>query len=428
MESNKIKLFHKIGVNIARYIVSTVFIFSGFVKIIDPMGFFYKLQDYAIAFNLDAIPSFLLLGASFFLSALEFVVGLYLFFGVRRKISAFISLLLMGVMTPLTLLLAILNPISDCGCFGDALVISNWQTFWKNIILLLLIIFLYRNSRKITRFFSIETNWVVSLYSIFFIFILGFYCLYYLPIIDFRPYKIGVNIPEAMSIPVDAKLPEYETTFIMEKDGVEKRFSLENYPDSTWTYVDSETKLISAGYTPKIENFTITDIEYGDDITDSILYDNNYNFILIAHQIFKADDSNIDLINEIYDYSKDNNYNFICLTSSPIEDIEEWRDKTGAEYPFYHSDDITLKTIIRSNPGLVLLKNGTIYNKWDHHSLPDEFDLDRPLHELELGQIKYRSTKHILLIVLGWYIIPLLVIFGLDKIYQRSKKKREKTE
>lgn len=426
MEKKSVELIHKVLVNIVRYLVASVFIFSGFVKIVDPLGFVYKLQDYVAAIDIHSIPQFIFITGALSISAVEFIIGIYLFFGVRRRISSFLSLVLMCFMTPLTFILAITNPISDCGCFGDALVLTNWQTFWKNVVLLGLIIYLYKHNRKIIRFFSIETNWIVSLYSIFYVFALGIYCLVYLPILDFRPFKIGTDIVKEMSIPEGAEEPIYDTYYIMEKDGVQKQFSLENYPDSTWSFVDAKTELIYPGYIPKIQNFTITDIETGEDFTDSILLDTHYNFILVAHRIDHADDSNIDLINEIYDYSKNNNYNFICLTSSPVEDILEWQDKTGANYQFYHSDDITLKTIIRSNPGLLLMKDGVIYNKWDHYSLPDEFVLNAPLNQIDLGEIQYRSTKYIIGAVVGWYFVPLLIIFGLDKIYLAFKRRKEK--
>ena len=148
-----------------------------------------------------------------------------------------------------------------------------------------------------------------------------------------------------------------------------------------------------------------------------------YKFILVAHRINEADDSNIDLINEVYDYSVDQNYPFICLTSSLESDIEEWSDKTGAEYPFYHADDITLKTIIRSNPGLLLLKDGVIINKWDHHSIPDEYQLTDSLDKLELGKLSKIDNKETLLYVVLWYFGPLFVLFGLDLLNRRRKQK-----
>lgn len=423
MENNHIQILKSIWTNICRYVISAVFVFSGFVKIIDPLGSFYKLQDYAEAFSLLWVPNWVLMFAGIALAGVEFTIGLFLFFGVRRDTSTVLSLLLMLVMTPLTLILALTDPISDCGCFGDALVLTNWQTFGKNIVLLSFAIWSYRYRKLIIPLFTEKTNWIVSLYTVIYVIALGIYSYRYLPLIDFRPYKVGVNILESMNIPEGEKEPEYETLFLMEKEGKKELFDINNYPDSTWTFVEAKTKLIKEGYIPAIQNFFMLDMNTREDITDSFLRNEGYAFILVAHKIDLADDSNIDLINEIYDYSMEYGYPFVCLTSSLQEEIEDWSDRTGAEYPFYLADDITLKTIIRSNPGLVLLKNGVIMNKWDHHSLPDEYMLTDSLDQLELGNMNKADNKKTLIYVVLWYFVPLLVLFGLDLLNRRRKQK-----
>ena len=423
MENNHIQILKSIWTNICRYVISAVFVFSGFVKIIDPLGSFYKLQDYAEAFSLLWVPNWVLMFAGIALAGVEFTIGLFLFFGVRRDTSTVLSLLLMLVMTPLTLILALTDPISDCGCFGDALVLTNWQTFGKNIVLLSFAIWSYRYRKLIIPLFTEKTNWIVSLYTVIYVIALGIYSYRYLPLIDFRPYKVGVNILESMNIPEGEKEPEYETLFLMEKEGKKELFDINNYPDSTWTFVEAKTKLIKEGYIPAIQNFFMLDMNTREDITDSFLRNEGYAFILVAHKIDLADDSNIDLINEIYDYSMEYGYPFVCLTSSLQEEIEDWSDRTGAEYPFYLADDITLKTIIRSNPGLMLLKNGVIMNKWDHHSLPDEYMLTDSLDQLELGNMNKADNKKTLIYVVLWYFVPLLVLFGLDLLNRRRKQK-----
>ena len=423
MENNHIQILKSIWTNICRYVISAVFVFSGFVKIIDPLGSFYKLQDYAEAFSLLWVPNWVLMFAGIALAGVEFTIGLFLFFGVRRDTSTVLSLLLMLVMTPLTLILALTDPISDCGCFGDALVLTNWQTFGKNIVLLSFAIWSYRYRKLIIPLFTEKTNWIVSLYTVIYVIALGIYSYRYLPLIDFRPYKVGVNILESMNIPDGEKEPEYETLFLMEKEGKKELFDINNYPDSTWTFVEAKTKLIKEGYVPAIQNFFMLDMNTREDITDSFLRNEGYAFILVAHKIDLADDSNIDLINEIYDYSMEYGYPFVCLTSSLQEEIEDWSDRTGAEYPFYLADDITLKTIIRSNPGLMLLKNGVIMNKWDHHSLPDEYMLTDSLDQLELGNMNKADNKKTLIYVVLWYFVPLLVLFGLDLLNRRRKQK-----
>ena len=229
--------------------LAALFIFSGFVKAVDPLGSFYKIQDYLTAFGIISwFPAYLPLLFAIVLSSAEFCVGVFLFFGVRRKIASTLALLLMGVMTPLTLYLALANPVSDCGCFGDAWVLTNWETFGKNIVLLFAAMMAFRHRRMLVRFISVKMEWLVSLYTLFFVFTLSFYCLDRLPVLDFRPYKIGKNILEGMTMPEGAKPSVYESIFILEKNGEKKEFTLDNYPDSTWTFVDTRTILKEKGY------------------------------------------------------------------------------------------------------------------------------------------------------------------------------------
>lgn len=419
-----------IGVNACRFLLAAAFIFSGFVKAVDPLGFQYKIQDYLTAFGMTSwFPSFFPLLGGIVLSAIEFSIGICLFFGIRRTISSSMALILMIFMTPLTLYLAISNPVSDCGCFGDAWVLTNWETFAKNIILLIAAIVVFKTRRIQVRFVSKKMSWLVSLYTLFFVFSLSFYCLDRLPVLDFRPYKIGQNILQGMSIPEGAKPSVYESVFILEKNGEKKEFTLDNYPDSTWTFVDSRTVLKEKGYEPAIHDFSILELSTGDDITEDVLTDKGYTFLLVAHRIEEADDSNIDLMNEIYDYSVEHGYKFYCLTSSPEEQIEQWKDKTGAEYPFCQMDDITLKTMIRSNPGLMLLKNGTILNKWSDEDIPDEYVLTDKLENLELGQQMVKHDVHTIGYVILWFIIPLLIVLGVDiLIVRRRERERAKAK
>ena len=409
--------------------LAALFIFSGFVKAVDPLGSFYKIQDYLTAFGIISwFPAYLPLLFAIVLSSAEFCVGVFLFFGVRRKIASTLALLLMGVMTPLTLYLALANPVSDCGCFGDAWVLTNWQTFGKNIVLLVAAIAVFRDRKLMFRFVTLKIEWMVSLYTLLFVFVLSFYCLEYLPVLDFRPYKIGTNIKAGMEIPEGAKPSVFESRFVLEKDGRRQEFTLDNYPDSTWTFVETRTVLKEKGYEPPIHDFSMISLGTGEDITDSVLSDKGYAFLLVAHRIEEADDSNIDLINEIYDYSAEHGYGFYVLTSSPDEEIGMWRERTGAEYPFCQMDDITLKTIIRSNPGLLLIKDGTILNKWSDNQLPDEYVLNDSLDKLELGQQKHENNLHTIGYVLLWFIVPLTLVIGIDilVIKRRERKSKER--
>lgn len=426
--TDKKHMIEKMGVNACRFLLGITFIFSGFVKAVDPLGSYYKIQDYVTAFGIaEWIPAFVLLLFGIILASLEFSIGIFLFLGIRRLISSLLAMLLMIVMTPLTFYLAIANPVSDCGCFGDAWVLTNWQTFGKNVVLLAAAIIVFRRYKQIVRFITAKMEWLVSMYTLFFVFVLSFYCLANLPILDFRPYKIGTDIKAGMEIPEDAKPSVFETYFILEKDGKQKEFTLDNYPDSTWTFVEARTVLKEKGYEPPIHDFSLIELSTGEDITDSVLAYKGYTFLLVAHRIEEADDGNIDLINEIYDYSVEHGYKFYALTSSSEEAIEEWCDQTGAEYPFCQVDDITLKTIIRSNPGLLLLKDGIILNKWADNQIPDEYALTDALDKLELGKQKPVNEWHTIGYVLLWFVIPLLLVIAVDilVVKRRMKKKTQ---
>lgn len=424
LEIDKRHIAGKVGVSLCQFLLGAAFVFSGFVKAVDPLGFFYKLQDYLTAFGLiEWFPSGLPLLLGIVLSATEFCVGVFLFLGIRRKIAPTLALLLMSVMTPLTLYLALENPVSDCGCFGDAWVLTNWQTFGKNIVLLLAAGTVFKWRARLVRFVTYKLEWMLSMYTILFVFALSSYCLRNLPILDFRPYKIGANIKAGMELPEGAKPSVFETRFVLEKNGERREFTLDDYPDSTWTFVESRTVLKEKGYEPPIHDFSMLSLDSGEEITDSVLSDKGYTFLLVAHRMESADDGNIDLINEIYDYSVERGYGFYALTASSEEEIELWRDKTGAEYPFCQMDDITLKTIIRSNPGLLLLKEGTILNKWSNGQLPDEYVLSDDLEKLPLGERKQVSDVHTMGYVLLWFFVPLMLVIGLDVLVVRRRER-----
>lgn len=419
-------------VNLCRLVLSCTFIFSGFVKAVDPRGTQYKLEDYAEAFHLtDWLSGYLYLPAAIFLAVVEFCLGIYLFFGIRRKMTTCLLLMLMLIMTPFTLYLALANPVSDCGCFGDAFKLTNWETFYKNVVLLIAAVFVFRYPRLVNRFISERNQWMVSMYSIFFIWIFSGWCVYRLPVLDFRPYHIGADLVQGMAIPEDAELPEFKTTFILEKDGVRREFSEEEYPDSTWTFVDSRTVMIKAGYEPPIHDFSITEHTTGEDLTESILRDTSYTFLLISPFLEYADDSNMDQINEVYDYCREQEYGFYCLTASGPEAVSRWQDLTGAEYPFCMTDAITLKTIVRSNPGLVLLKKGVVINKWSVNNLPEETEFaGRRLDQTAIGTLVREASWIRMIKVLFWYVIPLLMLTLFDRIWiafkmkQRTKHKK----
>lgn len=418
----------KLAVNISRLLLAAVFIVSGFVKAVDPMGTQYKLEDYAAVLGLSALlPSLAAVVLSVALAAVEFCLGVYMLFAIRRRLTSRLMLLMLCVLTPLTLWLSLTNPITDCGCFGDAIILTNWQTFAKNVVLLTAAIIVVRWPEKMVRFISQSNQWIVINYTALFILAVAGWSLYYLPHFDFRPYHIGANIREGMVIPEDAEQPQFETTFILEKDGQQQEFTLDNYPDSTWTFIDSRTVQTRQGYVPPIHDFAIVTDE-GDDITDVVLADTSYTMLLVAPHLEEADDSQIDVINELYEYTLQHDYSFYCLTASTERGIDRWRDITGAEYPFCNTDATTLKTIIRSNPGLVLLKDGVVIGKWSYNNLPviDDSQWQLPLDRQEIGHIPGDSAPAKVLRIILWFVLPLLLLTIADRLWAWSRWLRRK--
>lgn len=352
---------------IARLLLGCVFIFSGFVKLIDPLGFSYKIEDYLRAFG-GVFESIALIAfpAAIAVSTLELLIGLNWVFKVQVKRTTLLTLLFMSVMTPLTLYIAIKNPVSDCGCFGDALVISNWATFYKNIVLVLLVVLMLVFKNKIRPLFVSKMEWLAVFVFVFIGIGLSVYSYKHLPLIDFLPYKVGVSIPDAMIVPDNAPSDEYKTTFIYAKNGVEKEFTLENYPkgDSSWVFVDQKTVLLSKGYQPPIHDFTIVNAQY-DDITEQVLYDSGYTYLLVMYDITQTSEEGAQKAEIIYQKALKDGVKFYALTASTDDDVQNFVQKTGVTFPFCKTDPITLKTIIRANPGLVLLKKGTIVGKWN---------------------------------------------------------------
>ncbi len=421
-------------VNFCRFVMALTFVFSGYVKAIDPLGTQYKLHDYLKAVGMAGYVSpTVTLAVSVLLSALEFSIGIFLLFAIHRRKTSKMALAFMVVMTLVTLWLWVANPISDCGCFGDAILLTNGQTLLKNIILLGCAVLVSRMPLRMVRFISKTNQWIVMNYTLLFILASSVWCLYDLPWFDFRPYHIGANISKGMEIPEGAKRPEFVTTFILEKNGEKKEFTLDNYPDSTWTFVDSKTRLVSEGYVPPIHDFSIQTMDGGEDITEQVLADEGYTFLLVAPHLEEASDANFGKIDQLYEYAEDHGYPFYCLTASAKEAVERWKELTGAEYPFCVTDETTLKTVIRSNPGLLLIKEGTIIQKWSHNRLPDLPESmngkGHPLEKLYWGQMPQQTVTRKIVKILTLFALPLFLLTLADRLWTWTRwvKRKKKT-
>ena len=374
----------RVVVNICRLLLAAVFILSGFVKAVDPRGTQYKIEDYLLAWHMNGVlPDIAILLLSVALSVMEFSIGIFLLFAIRRRLTSRLAVIMLGVMTPLTLWLALTNPVSDCGCFGDALVLTNWQTFWKNVVLLCAAIVVVCWPLQMFRFVSRSNQWIVVNYTILFILAIAGWSLYDRPQFDFRPYHVGTNL----------------------RDGWQRAMEGENLP-----YLD----------------FYLERVDNDEDITEEVLNDEGYTFLLISPHLEQADDSQLDQINQVYEYAQDNGCAFYGMTASGQQAIGHWCDITGAEYPFCQTDEIPLKTIIRSNPGLLLLKDGVIINKWSHNMLPDEADLNEPLATSELGQLPDDSVMRRIIMLLLWFVLPLSLLTIADRLWAWTRWIRRK--
>lgn len=368
-----------IAVNVCRLLLAATFIFSGFVKANDPLGTAYKLEDYIHAMAWFTLPDTFLLGCAVILAFFEFTLGVSILFGMKRRATSVVTLIFMAVMTLLTVYIAIANPVSDCGCFGDVLILSNGATLAKNIVLLAAAILVQRYYRLQKNFLGQSLKWFIAFVTLCSIIGYAIYCIVCLPVFDFRPYKIGTNLREAVA--GASQQPKFDVAIIYEKDGKTLTLTAEDDdPDSTWTYVETR-RIPRANTNLAIADFYVTNAE-NEDITSDILLDDGYTFLLIIPNLRNADEDCINKVNAIYEYTQDNQLGFYCLTaSSAPQDQRYWRDHTGAEYDYSLAEERMLKTVVRGQPGLVLLHNGIILKKWSNYNLPEEEELKELLQE-----------------------------------------------
>lgn len=349
---------------ICRTLLGVVFIFSGVVKAIDPLGTVYKIEDYLKAFGgffSDLLP--LAEVAAWALIITELLLGVCMVMNIRTKWTSWIALAFYCVMTPLTLYIALTNPVSDCGCFGDAVVLTNWQTFWKNAVLIVLAIILVSLRKHVRQLWSGWMELVIVATSLAAVLSFMAWTIQHLPVIDFRPYKIGNHLPTLMEYPEDAEADVYEFSFVYEKDGVEERFTLENYPkgDSTWTFVRQESKLIQKGYEPPIHDFEVLNADY-EDLTWDILESEEPVILVVMYDLEKADKKQMAKVEALLG---DGDKGYI-LTGSGTDEIISF----SLEYPTLSDcictcDPVTLKTIVRANPGVIVVQNGVVIDKYN---------------------------------------------------------------
>lgn len=349
-------------VSIARILVGVLFIFSGFIKLNDPVGFSYKLQEYFSEPVLDIpflIPFALLI--AIFIVIFELVLGIMLIIGYAPKFTSWSLLVMIVFFTFLTFYSAYFNKVTDCGCFGDAIPLTPWESFYKDVILLILILIIFFNKKYINPLFAPKSHRWIIFASFIACFSFCYYVLMHLPLFDFRPYKVGNNIAEKMRMPEDAKQPVYQYVWKFNQDGKERLITNNGaYPQVDGEFVGVETKLLEEGYVPPIHDFVIEGAE--GDITQDVLSAPKV-LLIIAYNLRSTEKEGYKAVKRLSDEAVKKGYRVVGLTASGSDAQEALKEKYELEFDFYQADETALKTIVRSNPGILVLEKGTITQK-----------------------------------------------------------------
>lgn len=387
---NGTKLFNNfpIIVHISRFLVGGLFIFSGFIKANDPLGFSYKLEEYFEVFKADSglalFESFahIALPLSILLCVSEMLLGFMLLIGYKRNITLWLLFTQIAFFTFLTFYSACYNKVTTCGCFGDFLVLKPWTSFWKDVALMILISILISGKENVNDLFTELIGVSLTIIATILSFAFPIYAYKNLPPLDFRAYKIGDNIKTNMQAGADYKPAEFESGFIYEnlKTGEQKHFNMKNYPwqdTLNWKWVATDNVLIhDAINPPKIVDFSLTSLD-GADMKDSILNNKDYMFLLVCYDLTKVEDNETvhAKINDLYKLADTDKIKMFALTASDAKLIDDYKHKHQAMYDFLNADGIVLKTMIRSNPGLILIKDGTIIMNWHYNNFPTYSDV-----------------------------------------------------
>ena len=396
----------KFLVHIARFLVGTLFIFSGFIKLNDPLGFSYKLQEYFApeVLNLEFLSPYALL-LSVILVIAEVLLGIALLIGHARKITLWFLFFMILFFTFLTFYSAYFNKVTDCGCFGDAIPLVPWESFAKDVILLVLILFLIWKRRYIQPAFTKAPRTIIMFASFIACMVFGYYVLMHLPWLDFRAYKEGSNIAENMVVPEGAPQAVFEYDWKFLVNGKEEIITTSGgYPDVEGTFVSYETRQVSEGYEPPVHDFTIEKDDQ--DYTTTFLEKENL-VIVVAYNLSKTETEAYFNIRNSTEEAIRKGYTVIGLTSSSPEVNETFVKDYKLPFDFYFTDETALKTIIRANPGIMTLNKGTILQKlhWNDAEQLElkelatakpqlNFKLKHTLDSIALLDQRYRKLMH----------------------------------
>jgi hypothetical protein len=370
VSQNRNKRSFVVFVNVCRWLLALVLMLSGFLKAVDPVGGMYKLQEYATAFSLTGMSDGWLSAFALVQAAAEFLVGLYLFMGIYRAFIPLMALLAMLLFTPFTLYVWVTGAVSDCGCFGESVVMSNAMTFFKNVVLLVLAIVAFAGRRAFVRCLSSNTRWVLVLFSLVYIFAMQSVALHHLPLIDSGPYAVGSNLRSKVEFVPDEY--EYKAVYYNKETGNAEPFIVDadTVMGSEWVLDGYTEVLVAPGTEPEINNFSIVDWEYDVEMADALLADTGYVCIVPIESVEAAAVTHVDKVNDLYDYCLANGLAFCAVSSSYEDELSLWTKRTGAEYPVYWAEAGMLRAMVHANPGLVLLKDGVVVGKWAAADIP----------------------------------------------------------
>ncbi|SNZ01810.1 BT_3928 family protein [Flagellimonas pacifica] len=353
---------------ISRIFVGVLFIISGLIKLNDPVGFSFKLEEYFSQGVLD-LPFLmpLALSISIFVVIVEVILGVLLLIGFKPKFTIWSLLLMIVFFTFLTFYSAYFNKVTDCGCFGDAVKLTPWESFTKDIILLVFILILFFGRKYITPLFNAKTNWILAGVSLVACALFANHVLNHLPSVDFRPYKIGANIQEGMSVPENAPKPLYEYAWQFKVNGEEKIVITNGeYPKVDGEFIGVETTEIQKGYEPPIHDFTIE--QNGEDMASLILEEDKM-VMVIAYDLAKSNYEAFADVALVTLKAKEKGYAIVGMSASSNDWANKIKKEYGLDFDFYFTDETTLKTIVRSNPAILVLERGTIQQKVHYNDL-----------------------------------------------------------
>lgn len=396
---------------VLRVLVGLTFIYSGFAKAVDPWGGMYKLTEYFSVLGFDQlVPASL--AFAFILAAIEFMLGLFVLVGAYRRSAPVLLLCMMAVMLPLTLWLAITDAVPDCGCFGDATHLSNWATFFKNLLIVPALIYLVMFSKRVHGIYGPAVNWVVGVIALAYVGVIAYNGYFKQPLIDYRPYPVGAKL----GVQPDAQPADDEYVFIYEKDGVQKEFSIDSVPDdeSEWTFVDRRVKGDNQPKGRVLEQ-PLAVFDHGADVTEEVLTNEGDVLLYLFPDLPGVNIAYTFVINNLTEKAKKQGAQVVALTSANEREMEEWRDISMADYDTYNMDDTDIKMIARGNPAVVFMHDGKIVWKRTLASLDPEMLRD---DNLPLAKLNDDYNPSSILKRAGWLLLlALLALLVLNRTH-----------